>query len=137
MPEIYLQKIAGVLAPADDKAEEVIKGMKPEEGMKLNYSLVRSIGNHRRFFKFIQIAFDSQDHFDDKEIFRKYLEMKAGHFDTVVTPTGQTLFLPKSIDFASLDETEFRGLFGKVVNAFLKAFGDRLDAAKIDELVRF
>lgn len=98
----------------------------------------RSPGNHRRYFAFIKQAFDMQEHFDSIEIFRKYIQVQAGHFDLVVSPkNGEAAYWPRSIDWDKLDETEFKQLFGEVVNAFLKVYGERLDSYQVDQIIRF
>ena len=103
-----------------------------------DYKKNRSAGNHRRFFTFINTAFDMQDTYENKEVFRKYLEMLAGHFDTVISArTGDAMYWPKSIGWDALDETEFRKLFNEVVNAFLNWYGKNLNDYQINQLVAF
>jgi len=86
----------------------------------LEYSLKRNPANHRRFFSFVKIAFDMQEHFEEIDIFRRWLTMKAGYFKTVVTPKGETIFLPDSIAFHKMPEEEFKKLFSKCIDVFLR-----------------
>ena len=69
----------------------------------VEYSQRRHYKNHRRFFSFIKSTFDMQEHFDDRDVFRKWLTMKAGYFDAVVKPKNQTIFMPQSIAFEKMD----------------------------------
>ena len=117
---------------ADEKAlaglDEVIYDLKKN----------RSPGNHRRYFAFIRLAFDMQEHFGNDTIFRKHLQIAAGHVDIVIDPkTGETMLIPKSISWDELGEDEFKPLFNDVINAFINVYGERLDPSQIDQIVRF
>lgn len=103
-----------------------------------DYKKSRNPKNHRRYFAFIKNAFDMQDQYDNQEIFRKYLEMLAGHFDTVISArTGEAMYWPRSIGWDALDETEFRKLFDEVVNAFLNWYGDKLNDHQVSKLLEY
>jgi len=103
-----------------------------------DYKKSRNPKNHRRYFAFIKNAFDIQDQYDNQEIFRKYLEMLAGHFDTVISArTGEAMYWPRSIGWDALDETEFRRLFDEVVNAFLNWYGDKLNDHQVGRLLEY
>ena len=97
----------------------------------------RNPGNHRRFFAFINQAFDMQEHYEEQEVFRKVLQLKAGFFDEVIGDKGNIIYLPRSIAWDKLDETEFKELFTKVVNAFIRDFGDKLNEIQINSIIEF
>ena len=122
-------------APIDASSAKAMSGVKE---FIFDYKKNRSPANHRRYFAFINTAFDMQDTYDNQEIFRKYLEMLAGHFDTVVSArTGETMYWPRSISWEKLGEDEFRKLFNEVVNAFLGWYGQKLNDMQINQLVGF
>ena len=137
MPEIYLIKNYGMLAPADEEAEEIIAGMKQGQVMKLEYTLPRNYENHKRFFAFINLTFGIQNHFDNSHHYRKWLIMKSGYYTTITAPNGYTIFDADSIAFDKMDETKFRKLFNDCVQTFINAFGDIIPKDKLDEIVRF
>jgi len=97
----------------------------------------RNVKNHRRFFAFIKMSFDMQDTFDSMEVWRKYITMKAGFFDEVINGEGKVLYWPQSISWDELDEIKFKDLFNKVVDAFLKYYGQDLDDMQINSIVEF
>jgi len=97
----------------------------------------RNIKNHRRFFRFIEVTFDMQDTFDSIKVWRKYITMKAGFFDEVITAEGKVMYWPQSISWDELDEIKFKDLFNQVVNAFLKYYGQGLDDMQINSIVEF
>ena len=122
-------------APIDADSARAVSGVKE---FIFDYKKNRSAGNHRRYFAFINTAFDMQDTYESKEVFRKYVEMLAGHFDTVISArTGEAMYWPKSISWEKLDEEQFKKLFNEVVNAFLGWYGRELNDLQINQLVAF
>jgi len=93
----------------------------------------RNAGNHRRYFAFIKIAFDMQSHFENRELMRKYLQMRAGHYDSMLTPKGETMYIPKSISWDKLKEAEFRQLFKEVIGAYLAFYNKFVGTMSEDE----
>ncbi len=111
---------------------------KPGEEVLIEHKRGRSARNHRRFFAFVNLTFDWQDTYDDEVIWRKVLEMGAGHFDTVIDMRGNAHFWPKSIAWDELDdEQEFRTLFSQVVNAYLTRYGQQLSETQVNMVVQF
>ena len=137
MPEIYLQKIAGVLAPADEQAEEIIKQMKHGQAIRLKYSFPRNYENHKRFFAFIKTTYDMQDHFNNIHHYRKWMVMKSGHYQIITAPNGYQIFDPDSIAFDKMDEAQFRELFSDCIDVFVGAWGDRITRDQLEQVVGF
>ena len=120
-----------VLVPESDDISELPLTMMAE--LHKN----RSPGNHRRYFAFCKVSFDMQEHYDDIEVWRKVLQLKAGFYDEVISEKGKVVFLPKSIAWDKLDEIEFKDLFNRMTNAFLKDFGDKLNDMQINTIIGF
>jgi len=125
------------LRPASDEAVRVLARYRAGDEVLLEHKRGRSAGNHRRFFAFVSTTFDWQDVYDEIDIWRKVLEIAAGHFDAVIDKHGETHYWPRSIAWDELDEDEFRALFSKVVNAYLGRFGAGLNDAQINLVVGF
>ncbi len=137
MKAIFVKTNDGLLA-ASAEAMRICAQYKPGEEVLIEHKRGRNAKNHRRFFKFVEMTFDWQDTYDNIEIWRKVLEMAAGHFDTVLDRKGNAHFWPKSIAWDELDdESEFRDLFGRVVNAFIARYGERLNEIQINMAVQF
>ena len=126
-----------VFLPTDEMAVKIHDQMTPYQEVDCKYSFPRNPGNHRRFFAFLNIAFDSQDFFNNIHHFRKWLIGKAGHYTIIHTPKGGTIFDADSIKWDSMDEPEFREVFGDCVQAFINEFGDRIPKKKLDEIITF
>lgn len=140
-PKIRLQKsrINGVkvFVPANEKAIDVYDLMQDLQEIDCDYSFPRNPGNHRRFFAFLKIAFESQEFFDNIHHFRKWLIGKAGYFTIIQTPKGGTIFDADSIAWDNLDETDFRKVFSDCIQAFINEFGARIPEKTLDEIIRF
>jgi hypothetical protein len=126
-----------VFLPANEKAIEIHDQMAPYGEVDCTGSFPRNPGNHRRFFAFLKLAFDSQEFFNNRHHFRKWLIGKAGHYTIIQTPKGGAIFDPDSIAWDKMEEPEFRETFNDCVQAFIDEFGKRIPQDKIDEIIRF
>ena len=121
-----------MLVPVDADCDSL-----PYGELMVDIYVKRNPKNHRRYFAFIKQAFDMQEDFDNQENFRKYLQMKAGHYDAVVTPKGETMYWPQSVDWSKLKEPEFKKLFNEVVNAFIRYYGQNLNDHQINSILEY
>lgn len=137
MTEIYLKKIYGSLVPADENAEEIIAKMKHGQAIKLKYSFPRNYENHKRFFAFLKVTFDIQDHFDNLKHYRKWIVMKSGHFTIITAPNGYQIFDADSIAFDKMDESTFYSMFSDCIDAFLSVWGDRISKDELLRIIEF
>lgn len=102
-----------MLEPSIDQDYEIVKKMGVGEMLQLTYTKIRSPKNHRRYFAMHQIAYENRDAENlaqDPRSFRKMIEMTAGLRTEVRTFSGQTIYLPKSIAWDSMEEIEFCGI---------------------------
>ena len=137
MAEIHLMKHFGMLAPANEEAEEIIAKMRHGKSIVVKYSFPRNLGNHNRFFAFLKVIFEMQDFFDNPHHFRKWLILKSGYYQTVQTPNGGVFFDPDSIAFQNMDEVKFRDLFSRCIDAFLSVWGDRVSREELERIIDF
>jgi len=118
--EFYCTKIDGVLVGADEESVEKLADLGIDTLVKCSTSKHRNYQNHKRFFAFVKTAYEMQTFFDNFDVFRKWLIMGAGYFQSAVTPKGVTIFIPQSIAFEKLEEEEFKQLFKKALDYYLK-----------------
>ena len=121
--------------PSRDEDAKVLQG---QTEIIFDLKKSRNAINHRRYFAFVGKAFKLQATYHDIEIFRKAIQIDAGHFDLVIcSRTGKASYWPKSIEWSELPDDEFNELRGQVISAYLKRFGQNFDDNQIDELMRF
>lgn len=137
MKEIYLIKNHGILCPADEESQEIIKVVPSGKIIKVKYSFSRSLPNHRRFFKFVTILFGMQEHFSQAKHLRKWLIMKAGYYTTITAPNGYQWFEADSMRFDKMDEVTFQKVFSASIDVFLEAFGEKFSRDEILRIVEF
>ena len=136
---IEKQYLSGIMCwiPCDEYSQEITKQAPIGKVMECDHKFPRNPGNHRRFFAFLNIAFDAQDHFDNIHHFRKWLIMKSGHYKIIKAPNGYEIFDADSISWDKMDEPEFKDTINDCIQAFISAFGDRLPDNLLDQIVRF
>lgn len=78
---------------------------------------------HRKAFALFKMLFDNQEHYDDFDVYRQKLQMKGGHFRTIVNTDGSVEFWPKSINFESMSQNEFEKLFQKIITFAVHEYG--------------
>lgn len=77
------------------------------EMLSFSYRVPRSAPYHNRHFRMVRDVFESQEKFDDETLFRKWLEIGAGYADWVPGPDSKICAVPRSIDYATLDQADF------------------------------
>ena len=125
--ELFFMRVCDGLVPIDEATSDYLAKIDSGEHVVLKKSNVRNPRNHARCFAFLNLTFDMQDSFDNKEIWRYYVQIMAGHCHFVPSPkTGQIMPIPKSISWADLDEEDFKEVFARAVDAFLNRYGKGL-----------
>jgi hypothetical protein len=102
------------LSWADQRAYRRFKrrldGMVPGDTLEFSWKAARSAGFHRRHFLMLRWVFDNQETFVGEYELRKWGEIGAGHCAWIPGADGEPQAIPKSIDYMSLDDDEFREL---------------------------
>ena len=82
----------------------------------------RNIGFHRKFFALINLGHQNTSLEMPFETYRRYVIMKAGYFNSYITPKG-TLIEAQSISFSSMDEDTFSDLYSRALDVIIKDIG--------------
>lgn len=120
--EIFVIKTLQGLKPSFESDREQYDKLKMNEEYKAVITKPRNIINHRRFFALLNLCYANQERYDNFEDLRYVLILKAGFYTTIETDKG-VIFRPKSINFASMDETEFLDLYSKMLDVVIKEIG--------------
>ena len=130
----------GLVPLGDDDYEEKRK-LKLGETYSVEVKVVRNVDFHRKYFALIAYAWEflneqETERFKDKENFRKYIEIAAGHCDVIFHPRLQEFVeIPKSIAFAKMDNTAFSDLYGRVKDVIFSIIGDRVTQEEFERLL--
>lgn len=129
------------LVPLGDDDYELKRKLKLGETYSVEIKVVRNVDFHRKYFALIAYAWEFLDEqvterFKDKENFRKYIEIAAGHCDVIFHPRLQEFVeIPKSIAFAKMDNTAFSDLYGRVKDVIFSIIGDRVTQEEFERLL--
>lgn len=107
------------------------------EVVKVEVTKPRELWRHRRFFALIQSLWaleKMQDNFESVEGLRMWLTVQAGHYRSMYLE-GVEVRIPKSINFADMDDTEFRAFYDRAVNAVLQKYLPRYQPENLDKYV--
>ncbi len=147
--EIQMMKQpGGLFVPAFDTEVERLERFRTGFIYPVDVKHGRNQEFHGKVFKFLQFCFDywSADKTDERfktssaqfDTFRKNLTVLAGYRETTFTIDGRLRVEPKSLSFASMDQTEFQECYSAMINAALaNVFNNAKDQRVIDQLVGF
>ena len=132
MPDRYFTKGLGGLIPADADTQEWLEGINAGKTMSATIRMTRNGKFLRKFFALLKCAYANHDWpmIETQwgpaqctyEQFRKFITVKCGHFDMVVTPRGDVRAEAKSISFAKMSEDEFDKLYNDALNFILAEY---------------
>lgn len=133
------------LVPADTAASEWFAKVKMGQPVTATVRLPRNGKFHRKFFAMLDVAYSNHDwpEIETKfgkvrtsaEMFRKYVIVKAGHYEADLTPHGEPRVVPKSIAWAKMDEAEFSRLYSDVLDVILNEFLTNWTSGDMDRAV--
>lgn len=143
--ELHLLNTAGGLVPCDDNDYEEKRKLKVGQIYKATIKLNRNYRLHRKYFALINCAWAYQNERqtaffkENVEIFRKTMEMAAGHCERVYSiEHKEWRDIPKSIAFDKMDEAEFRDLYERVKDVlFATALRGVSEEEFLDALANF
>lgn len=103
------------IKPAYNSDYENFKKIPLNEVFEIEYKKKRNIKFHRMFFGLLNLAFENQSLFTNLDDMRYCLLLEAGISEEKVNPITSEIFkVPKSLNFASMDEIEFNLVYSSV-----------------------
>lgn len=131
----YFKKIGGALVPDDDATVDQLQKRKAGTVYLVEFSVPRNIKFHRKFQALVNLVFDNQDKYSNREDLLTELKLQVGHYEEHITLGGRVIYQPKSISFASMDEDEFSTFYSKVIDVVLRHFLTGMDKDELDDMV--
>ena len=131
----YFKKIGGALVPDDDSTVDQLQKLKTGEVVLVEYKRPRNVQFHRKFMALVNLVFDNQDKYTNREDLLTELKLQVGHYQEHITLGGKVIYRPKSISFASMDNDEFSTFYSKVVDVVLRFFMTDMDEDELNSMV--
>lgn len=131
--EVICTVVPGGLKAANGVEAEKLGAMQGLNVMAKIYR-PRNLAFHNKFFALLGVAREWADtEFTEKQ-FRAYVTAGAGYCDFIPGEDGM-IAVPKSISFASMDETEFSRLYQDAITFICKKWV--LDQEQLNSIVEF
>lgn len=132
------------LVPAQDADFETKRKLRIGEVYQVSIKQLRNYEFHKKYFALINCAWEYQNervqtHFKESvELFRKTVEVSAGHCDLVYSiERKEWVEVPKSIAFDKLKETDFQDLYERVKNVLFEIFLEHISAEVFESNLQF
>jgi len=111
-----IKQTGGRFLPCTDNDMESLTKLKNGQSYSFEVKQIRNYYFHRKYFALISCTWDclndeEKEFFHSPEILRKTIEIAAGHCERIYSLKDNDFRdIPKSISFASMDNTEFQSL---------------------------
>lgn len=117
--DVLLMREGDHLVAAETLSLEAIQTIKKGETVTAVVRRNRNPKHHRKLFALLKVVFEAQSSFATTHELLTALKLATGLFDTGKTVDGIPFAVPKSINFASMDQTGFEQWYEKAVNVIL------------------
>lgn len=107
---------------AYDSDFEKAKKIKVGEPYEYEYKNVRNPGHHRKYFAMLNMVFQNQELYNNIDHLRSDLTIEAGYYDLRANIHGEEIKEPKSISFASMDQSQFDEYYNACLDVIVKHF---------------
>lgn len=111
------------LVPADFVAEEWLQAMPNGKEVLIDWRKPRHPENHRHLFAILRLAVEHLEDYADTDSLLDALKIATGHVRPVMKADGEMIFLPKSINFASMGEEEFKRFKNRALYVLSRILG--------------
>ena len=118
MSKIFMKKSLNSLLPMDRMADEALSKLKVNDVVQVEFAKPRNIKFHRWWWALMTIVADNMDGDFSPEVVCEVIKVRVGHVTVVRTKKGEC-FIPQSISFAKMDETQFREFVDKAIKVIV------------------
>ena len=122
--------------PVDEQAKKIFKRYKFGELAELENTIKRNLKFTAKYFVMLKLTFKNQDITDNKDLFRKLVQIQAGYYYWINLIDGAKQKESVHINFEAMDDLEFEKLYNDVFNVCLKILGLKSEELEL-ELLKF
>jgi|LGOV01.1.fsa_nt_gb hypothetical protein len=122
MQLITLVKKEDRLIPTDEFSVKIFNSLDIGQEISFEYkeNKQRNYRNHKRFFSMLQGVVHNSSEYKTVDNLLSMLKLKVGYFEIVVSHKGEQLYIPKSINFATMKEDDFQSFFSDCIDILLE-----------------
>lgn len=127
MSEAMFAHRLGTLRPVDDAGLELLHGLATDEMVRVKVTRPRNVRFHRLFWALMTMVHENlpdqkRERYPTTEILVSWFKIATGHCDTFEIEGRGTVYIPKSISFAKMDNSEFSAFFDRCCDLIAKHF---------------
>ncbi len=111
------------LVPNCPDAVNWLSKTKLEQGVLIDPRRPRNINHHRKFFALLRLAVENWPVEITQEALLGLIKIKIGHANPVQSADGTIHYIPRSINFESLDQQEFEPFYDSALKLIATALG--------------
>jgi hypothetical protein len=119
-----MAKALGGLRPVDDAGEDMLRAMPQGTLVRVEVKRVRNPRMHRLFWALMTVVWQNldQDRYPTVEDLAAAIKIVAGLRTRIELPNGDVGFIPGSIAFHKMDQTEFSEFYERVCDLIARHF---------------
>lgn len=124
MSKFLARKLLGSLRPIDEAGEDVLRRIGQGDIVTVEVRKPRNIRFHRMYFALVSLVWQQMDEYryPTPDDLHAAIKIAAGLRTRIILPDGTIGFIPGSIAFAKMDDTEFSEFFDRVCNLIARHF---------------
>lgn len=122
--------------PVDDNAKKIFRRYKFGDLADLSNTIKRNLKFTAKYFVMLKLTFHNQDITENKDLFRKLVQIQAGYYYWITLIDGAKQKESLSIKFEEMDDLEFEKLYNDVFNVCLRILGLKSEELEM-ELLKF
>jgi len=115
-----VKQLNGQFKTAYDSDYEKAKKIKVNEFYEFEYKKPRNYEFHKKFFALVELVYQNQEAYSNKDDLREDLTVDAGFYRTATNLQGNEVKKAQSISFASMDEIEFNEFYNRFIDAVVR-----------------
>jgi hypothetical protein len=123
MEVMLTRQLNGTFKPSYDSDKQQLSKIKVGKDVKCKITQPRNIKLHKKFFALIEMLYQNQETYINKDHLRKDLTVEAGEYDEYIDINGELKRVAKSISFANMSDDDFNELYGKFLDVSIIILG--------------
>lgn len=120
--KLLMSKQFSTLRPVDEAGEDALRKIKNGALVQVEVKQPRNVQHHRLYWALMSLIAENTDRYPDAETVSDAVKISVGLRTEIHLPDGTIGFIPGSIAFSKMDQTEFSAFFDRVCDAVAKYF---------------
>ena len=120
----------GALVPYTEEGADALRRIKDGDILEVQFTRPRSQRHHKLFFAMLKIVQDNRDSGSIDELL-DIIKIGVGHTNIILVPNIGLVAVPKSINFASMDQDQFNKFFNRAVDFIVADILPGIDKAAL------